>query len=154
MKKLSLLLCPLLASTGSSFKDALWSQLQTEALPSFTEVLDAFDMLPTAEGFERALPHNREAPLMADMTCNQAIDQLYLDAYNFSFGSIFYLLLNGWYLGAWGDYGSCVADATYGQYVLVTINGDYDTSELALFTRGTIGKSKKFSTNVGLCMPQ
>lgn len=38
-------------------------------------------------------------------------------------GSIWYILFNGWYLGAWGDYGSCLADATYGQYVLVTMDG-------------------------------
>ena len=37
--------------------------------------------------------------------------------------------------------------------MLVTIDGDYDTESLALFTRGTIGKYRNFSTNVGLCMP-
>jgi hypothetical protein len=110
-------------------------------------------MIPTVEGFNAALPQNRERPLLENKTCQAAIDELYLRGYNLEFGSIFYLLLNGWYLGAWGDYDSCIADATYGQYILVTIDGNYDTEHLALFTRGTIGKYKRFSTNLGLCMP-
>ena len=68
-------------------------------------------------------------------------------------GSIFYTLLNGYYLGAWGDYGSCVSDATYGQYIMVTINGNYDTKTKPLFTRGAFGKYSNFSSRVGLCMP-
>lgn len=85
------------------------------------------------------------------MSCDDAINQLYVDAFNFSFGSIFYILLNGWYLGSWGDYDSCIADATYGQYILVTMDGNYDQN--TTFTRGTIGRFKNFSTNLGLCMP-
>jgi len=67
-------------------------------------------------------------------------------------GSIFYALVNGYYLGAWGDYGSCVADATYGQYVMVTIDGDYSPKN-PLFTRGAFGKYSNFSSRIGLCMP-
>jgi len=67
-------------------------------------------------------------------------------------GSIFYTLLNGYYLGAWGDYGSCVSDATYGQYIMVIINGTY-SSKKPLFTRGAFGKYSNFSSRVGLCMP-
>lgn len=78
------------------------------------------------DGFKKQLPSEREKPLLADKTCDDAINALYLNATNFDFGSIFYILLNGWYLGAWGDYGSCLVDATYGQYILVTIDGDYD----------------------------
>ena len=88
------------------------------------EVLEAFDLIPDPEALKP--PQLRSKPLFQDMTCQQAIDQLLLDATKFDFGSIFYVLLNGWYLGAWGDYGSCVADATYGQYVLVTMEGNYD----------------------------
>ena len=69
-----------------------------------------------------------------------------------SMGSIFYALVNGYYLGAWGDYGSCVADATYGQYVMVTIDGDYSPKN-PLFTRGAFGKYSNFSSRIGLCMP-
>jgi hypothetical protein len=142
-----------LSSAAPTFKDHLLGSLKTENLPTMTEWLDAFELIPTVEGFNKALPQNRDQPLMSNMTCQDAIDNLYVNATNFDFGSIFYILLNGWYLGAWGDYGSCLADATYGQYVLVTIDGNYDTEHLALFTRGSIGKYKRFSTNVGLCMP-
>lgn len=88
-----------------------------------------------------------------EMSCREAIDQLLLDATSLDFGSIFYVLLNGWYLGAWGDYGSCVADAKYGQYVLVTMEGDYDMQNQAVFTRGALGKYKRFATHVGMCVP-
>ena len=87
------------------------------------------------------------------MNCSEAIDQLLLNAANIDLGSIFYVLLNGWYLGAWGDYGSCVADATYGQYVLVTMEGNYDQKNQATFTRGGLGKYKEFATHVGMCVP-
>ena len=75
-----------------------------------------------------------------------------MDAFNFEFGAIYYLLVNGWYLGAWGDFDSCInGDTTYGQYILVTINGIYNQS--AIYTRGSIGRFSNFSTNIGLCMP-
>jgi hypothetical protein len=51
---------------------------------------------------------------MDNLTCDEAIDRLYgniVDPANMM-GSLAYLLMNGWYLGNWGDYGSCVADAT------------------------------------------
>ena len=76
-----------------------------------------------------------------------------IDATNFDFGSIFYILMNGWYLGGWGDYGSCLMDVYYGSYVMVTIDGDYDMKNQAVFTRGAMGKYRKFSTGIGLCVP-
>ena len=70
--------------------------------------------------------------LKEDMSCDEAKKFL---TTNLNIGSIFYILLNGWYLGQWGDYSSCLADATYGQYVLVTMNGKYQGG--ADFTRGS-----------------
>ena len=64
---------------------------------------------------------------------------------------LFSVLVNGYYLGAWGDYGSCVSDAT-GQYIMVTINGQYNSTN-PLFTRGAFGKYSNFSSRIGLCMP-
>jgi hypothetical protein len=91
------------------------------------EVLDAFDLLPSLDTLSNpSKTFSKEKPLLAEMSCNDAIDQLLADAANFNMGSIFYVLLNGWYLGSWGDYTSCVSDATFGQYVLVTIEGQYD----------------------------
>lgn len=87
------------------------------------------------------------------MNCDQAIDKLYANVGgDLTMGSIFYSLLNGYYLGAWGDYGSCVSDATYGQFVLVTLDGDYSPKN-PLFTRGAFGKYSNFSSRIGLCMP-
>ena len=89
------------------------------------------------------------------MTCDQAIDQLYLNLNTSdAFGTVFYVLLNGWYLGNWGDYGSCLADATYGQFIMATVHGDYDQKNKPLFTRGTYGKYSNFTTRLGLCMPK
>ena len=84
------------------------------------------------------------------MNCSTAINQLISDATNF--GSVFYLLLNGLYLGQWGDYESCLADANQGQYMLVTMGGNYAGS--ADFTRGGAGKYDNFSTFLGMCIPK
>ena len=59
----------------------------------------------------------------SNITCDEAIDNLLFQLPDF--GSIFYVILNGWYLGQWGDYDACASDTTYGQFVLATINGDY-----------------------------
>lgn len=68
-------------------------------------------------------------------------------------GSIFYPLVNGWYLGEWADYSSCLADAKDAQYVMATVTGKYKGS--VDFTRGGIGKyTKGFSTRMGLCFPK
>jgi hypothetical protein len=96
----------------------------------------------------------REKPLLESMTCDQAISVLYGNiGTNLTMGSIFYSLLNGYYLGSWGDYGSCLSDATYGQYIMVTIDGDYSPKN-PIFTRGAFGKYSNFSSRIGLCMPQ
>lgn len=113
------------------------------------QVLDALELIPSPDAFK---PPEAGKPLMQDMTCQQSIDELLLKMVNFDFGAIFYVLLNGWYLGAWGDYAACISDATYGQYVLVTMTGDYDPSN-PIFTRGAFGKYNKFQTNVGMCVP-
>jgi len=66
---------------------------------------------------------------------------------------MFYALLNGWYLGQWADYSSCISDATDSQYILATVKGDY--SGPFQFTRGGIGKfSDGFKTRMGLCFPK
>ena len=70
-----------------------------------------------------------------------------------SFGSLFYALLNGWYLGQWADYSSCLADATDSQYVLATVSGDYKGP--FQFVRGGEGKyTNGFTTRMGLCFPK
>jgi len=68
-------------------------------------------------------------------------------------GSLFYALVNGWYLGQWADYSSCLAAASDSQYILATVKGKYNGS--ITFTRGGIGKySEGFSTRMGLCFPK
>lgn len=92
------------------------------------------------------------APSVPDTyNCDQAIDNLLLQIP--SFGSLFYALLNGWYLGQWADYSSCLADATDSQYILATVHGNY-TGPYD-FTRGGVGKfTDGFVTNMGLCFPK
>jgi len=68
-------------------------------------------------------------------------------------GSLFYALVNGWYLGEWADYSSCLADAAESQYILATVSGQYK-GEID-FTRGGEGKfTNGFSTRMGLCFPK
>lgn len=87
----------------------------------------------------------------ANLTCDQAIDELLLRLPDI--GSIFYALVNGWYLGEWADYSSCLADAADSQYVLATVTGTY--AGTVDFTRGGIGKyTDGFSTRMGLCFPK
>jgi len=68
-------------------------------------------------------------------------------------GSLFYALVNGWYLGQWADYSSCLVAAADSQYVLATVRGTY-TGQIE-FTRGGIGKyTDGFTTRMGLCFPK
>ena len=69
------------------------------------------------------------------------------------FGSVFYALVNGWYIGQWADYSSCLSDAADSQYLLATVSGTYDGK--IEFTRGGMGKfSNGFGTRMGLCFPK
>ena len=97
-------------------------------------------------------PDSNEADKMPKgLNCDQAMDEILLQLP--SFGSIFYALMNGWYLGQWADYASCMADATAGQYILATVKGDY--SGPYKFTRGGSGKyTDGLETSMGLCFPQ
>ena len=86
-----------------------------------------------------------------NINCDQAMDELLLKLP--AFGSMFYALLNGWYLGQWSDYSSCLADADDSQYILATVTGNY-TGPME-FTRGGIGKfTDGFTTRMGLCFPK
>ena len=68
-------------------------------------------------------------------------------------GSVFYALVNGWYLGQWADYSSCLNAANNSQYVLATVTGSY-TGAIE-FTRGGVGKyTDGFTTRMGLCFPK
>jgi hypothetical protein len=90
-------------------------------------------------------------PVPENLNCDQAIDELLLRLPDF--GSIFYALVNGWYIGQWADYSSCLADAADSQYVLATVKGTYNGQ--IEFTRGGIGKfSNGFGTRMGLCFPK
>jgi hypothetical protein len=90
-------------------------------------------------------------PVPDTLNCDQAIDELLLRLPEF--GSIFYALVNGWYLGQWADYSSCLGDATDSQYVLATVNGDYGGP--FEFSRGGFGKyTGGFATHMGLCFPK
>ncbi|CDW87686.1 UNKNOWN [Stylonychia lemnae] len=109
---------------------------------TLNDVLETFDLLPKTE--------TQRATINWDVNCSTAINQMIQDVTNI--GNIFYLLLNGLYLGQWGDYESCLADANQGQYLLVNIAGDYNGT--ADFTRGGAGKYKNFSTYVGMCIPK
>ena len=85
-----------------------------------------------------------------DLSCDYVVNQLILHITQFK--SIFYFLVNGWYLGQLGDYASCRTFTNNGQYILATINGDY-TAEYPFF-RASYGKYIDFSTQVGLCVPK
>ena len=85
------------------------------------------------------------------LTCDHAIDALILRLP--SAGSLLYALFNGWYLGQWADYTSCLTDATNSQYILATVSGDYKGA--LEFTRGGLGKfSPELTTRMGLCFPK
>jgi hypothetical protein len=75
-------------------------------------------------------------PVSDDLNCDQAIDELLLRLPDF--GSIFYAIVNGWYIGQWADYSSCLSDAADSQYLLATVIGTYNGQ--IEFTRGGIGK--------------
>ena len=67
-----------------------------------TDILDTFDLLPKTT--------EQRATTNWNVNCSTAINQLLTDATNM--GTLFYALLNGLYLGQWGDYESCLVDAT------------------------------------------
>jgi hypothetical protein len=72
---------------------------------------------------------------------------------NPSSSAIFYLIVNGWYLGQLGDYSSCEVFTLNGSYMLADIAGDYSDIDYT-FTRGTLGKYFDFRTQMGLCVPR
>ena len=76
------------------------------------------------------------------MSCDEVVNKLILHITQFK--SIFYFLVNGWYLGQLGDYASCRTFTNNGQYVLATINGDYSADYP--FTRASYGKYIPLST--------
>ena len=84
------------------------------------------------------------------LSCDYVTNQLLLHITQFK--SIFYFLVNGWYLGQLGDYASCRTFTNNGQYILATIKGDY-TADYA-FSRGSYGKYIDFSTQMGICVPK
>lgn len=87
---------------------------------------------------------------IGDLNCDQAIDEHLLRLPDI--GSLFYPFVNGWYLGEWADYSSCLADAQDSQFVMAEVSGTYNGT--VDFTRGGIGKyTKGFSTRMGLCFP-
>ena len=90
-------------------------------------------------------------PTNPDYNCDEAIDALIMQLP--SMGTVLYVLFNGWYLGQWADYSSCLRDATNSQYVLADIQGTYKGD--VEFTRGGYGKfSPNLSTRIGLCFPK
>ena len=94
---------------------------------------------------------NAAAPVPDNLNCDESIDELLLKLPDM--GSVFYALVNGWYLGQWADYSSCLVAAADSQYVLATVRGTY-TGQIE-FTRGGIGKyTDGFTTRMGLCFPK
>lgn len=88
------------------------------------------------------------------LSCDDAINTLILRLP--AAGSIFYAITNGWYLGQWADYTSCLTDATNSHYILAEVTGDY-ASDIE-FVRGGAGKfttnSPNQTTRMGLCFPK
>ncbi len=76
------------------------------------------------------------------LTCDQAVNQLIFDLP--SKGSIFYLIVNGAYLGQMGDFASCYTDTVDGQYMLASVTGNYEGQYA--FPRGSFGKYTPFTT--------
>ena len=85
------------------------------------------------------------------LNCDQAIDALLLQIPNY--GSLIYALVNGWYLGQWADYSSCMDGPTDSQYILATVKGEVD--EYNRFSKGGMGKyTNGVDTRMGLCFPK
>lgn len=141
----TMVLLPELAEAGKKSKPKI----------QMAQVLDALNLLPNPKKIEESFNRLKSKPLLKDMTCSQAIDHLDMKLKaDDGMSSIFYLLLNGWYLGNWGDYGSCLADTSDGQFIMATVHGNYDQKNKPLFTRGAYGKYSEFTTRLGLCMPK
>ena len=83
------------------------------------------------------------------MNCDQAINDIIINIA--SRGSLFYFLVNGLYLGQWGDYTSCMKDTTNGNFILATVNGNFKGDYE--YQRGGEGKFVQFSTSIGICLP-
>ena len=111
-------------------------------LSMFVDVLDALELIPQIT--------DPKTLIKQDQSCSEAVSAILSNLPNT--GSLYYILVNGWYMSEWGDYSTCLADATDAQYVFVTINGNY--SGPALFTRGAQGKYTPFSAKVGMCVPK
>ena len=99
-------------------------------------------------GFKEHLKEGKEPvrklnydPQYADLTCSEMVNHIIMDFP--AMGSAYYLLVNGAYLGEFGDYSSCRISTTNGQYMLATLKGDYVLEYP--YARGTVGKYQSFS---------
>jgi hypothetical protein len=70
------------------------------------------------------------------LDCSQAINKLLFELPAFS--TISYFIMNGLYLGQYGDYASCQTSAKDSQFLLATVTGQYDGP--FPFDRGVFGK--------------
>jgi hypothetical protein len=70
--------------------------------------LTLFDVLDGVGLLDATNPYNNNK----EVSCDEAIDNLILGVPDL--GSVFYTILNAWYLGQWGDYESCNGDTTGG----------------------------------------
>lgn len=83
----------------------------------------------------------KDDPSLDSLTCSEMVNHLLSDFP--APGSLYYVLVNGLYLGEYGDYASCRVSTTNGNYVLANVQGTYTGSYP--FTRGTFGKYQNFS---------
>jgi hypothetical protein len=149
-----MLICALHGSFGEARKSS-WADI---ALMLGDAIIHPEPARGKEDLFYEKFPHlassddeDEPAPsIPSDYNCDQSINFLIQQVPDT--GSIFYALLNGWYLGMWADYASCLGDTNGGQYVFARISGTYNGD--FQWTRGGIGKYEPdLVTRVGICMP-
>jgi len=111
----------------------------TATFPSFADIIDvAIDVIvedwpekmqgykPNA-GFSEHLKSgvvseeklNKEDPSLDSLTCSEMVNHLLAEFP--APGTVYYALVNGLYLGEYGDYASCRVSTTNGNYILANI---------------------------------
>ena len=136
---------------GKIAVETLFEDVPERMAKEFSQSQEVFKMQSMNAAVEAPASQNLAAiDISGIQSCDEAVNELILHITQMK--SIFYFLVNGWYLGQLGDYSSCRTFTNNGQYILATINGEY-TADYP-FTRGSYGKYIDFSTQMGLCVPK
>ena len=88
-----------------------------EKMQGYKPTAGFYEQLKSGEVSEQKL--TKEDPSLDSLTCSEMVNHILADFP--APGSLYYVLVNGLYLGEYGDYASCRVSTTNGKYILANV---------------------------------